>query len=237
MAGAVAVDRVLVSILLGLTAVTGVVDAVSFLALGLFTANMTGNVVLLGFAVAATPGLSVPRSATALAMFFAGGLAGGRIAACMRPGPLHRWTGLAFGLEAALLLTAMVLAAGHHSVRPVDSIHIYVIIGLAALAMGLRSVTVRQLGIAELSTVVLTLTIADLARGWAAGAARDPRWATRIASVATMFAGAALGALLARESLALPFAVAGGAAGTCAVASFLALRGRWAAETGPAPAR
>lgn len=233
MAGAVGVDRGLVSILLGLTAVTGVVDAVSFLALGLFTANMTGNVVLLGFAVAGVPGLSVPRSATALAMFFAGGFAGGRIAAWMRSGPLHRWTGLAFGLEAALLLTAMVLAAGHYSVRPVDSIHLYVIIGLTALAMGLRGVTVRQLGIAEVSTVVLTLTIADLARGWAAGAARDPRWATRIASVATMFAGAALGALLARESLVLPFAVSGIASGVCATAAFLALRGRPATPSGP----
>jgi uncharacterized membrane protein YoaK (UPF0700 family) len=38
--------------LLGLTVVTGVVDAVSFLGLGhIFTANMTGNVVFLGFAL------------------------------------------------------------------------------------------------------------------------------------------------------------------------------------------
>jgi uncharacterized membrane protein YoaK (UPF0700 family) len=36
-----------------MTAVTGVVDAVSFLALGhVFTANMTGNIVFLGFALA-----------------------------------------------------------------------------------------------------------------------------------------------------------------------------------------
>ena len=42
---------VLVSALLALTFVTGIVDAVSFLALGqVFTANMTGNVALLGFA-------------------------------------------------------------------------------------------------------------------------------------------------------------------------------------------
>ena len=52
--------------LLTLTGVTGVIDAVSFLGPGhVFTANMTGNVVLLGFAAAGTPGLS------------AGGAAGG----------------------------------------------------------------------------------------------------------------------------------------------------------------
>ena len=39
------------AILLAMTAVTGVVDAVSFLAMGhVFTANMTRNIVLLGFA-------------------------------------------------------------------------------------------------------------------------------------------------------------------------------------------
>ena len=48
------------AILLVMTAVTGVVDAVSFLAMGhVFTANMTGNIVLLGFASAGGAGLSV----------------------------------------------------------------------------------------------------------------------------------------------------------------------------------
>jgi hypothetical protein len=47
---------------------TGLVDAVSYIALGhVFTANITGNIVFLGFASADTPGLSVVRSLTALA--------------------------------------------------------------------------------------------------------------------------------------------------------------------------
>ena len=61
-----------------LTVVTGLVDAVSYLALGhVFVANMTGNVVFLGFAVAGAPGLSAPA---ALAAFLIGASAGGRIA-------------------------------------------------------------------------------------------------------------------------------------------------------------
>src|SRR5437868_15296221 len=46
--------------LLALTFTTGLVDAVSYLGLGrVFTANMTGNVVLLGFGVAGAGGLPV----------------------------------------------------------------------------------------------------------------------------------------------------------------------------------
>src|SRR2546430_13486697 len=68
--------------LLGMTVVTGLVDAVSFLSLGrVFTANMTGNVVILGFATAGVPGVSVARSLTALLAFIGGAAVGGRILA------------------------------------------------------------------------------------------------------------------------------------------------------------
>jgi uncharacterized membrane protein YoaK (UPF0700 family) len=47
-------------LLIVLTIVTGVVDALAYLRLGhVFVANMTGNVVFLGFAAAGAGGLSV----------------------------------------------------------------------------------------------------------------------------------------------------------------------------------
>ena len=56
-----------------LTGVTGIVDAVSILGLGrVFVANMTGNVVFIGFALAGAPGFSVTGSFSALAGFLAG---------------------------------------------------------------------------------------------------------------------------------------------------------------------
>src|SRR5262249_15723409 len=71
-------ERPLLVALLALTFVTGIVDAVSYLGLGhVFTANMTGNVVLLGFAVAGASGLSVPRSSLSLLGFLAGAVCGG----------------------------------------------------------------------------------------------------------------------------------------------------------------
>ena len=58
----------LVRALIGLTVVTGLVDAISFLGLGhIFTANMTGNVVFLGFAAAGSPGLRYRSAKTKIA--------------------------------------------------------------------------------------------------------------------------------------------------------------------------
>src|SRR3982074_697605 len=74
-------DRLLPALLIALTVGTGFVDAVSYLALGrVFTANMTGNVVFLGFAMVAVPGLSIGRSGVALGAFVIGATIGGRLA-------------------------------------------------------------------------------------------------------------------------------------------------------------
>src|SRR6266446_9075816 len=63
-------EKIAPYVLLGMTAVTGLVDAVSFLSLGsVFTANMTGNILILAFATARVSGLSVARSLTSLLSF------------------------------------------------------------------------------------------------------------------------------------------------------------------------
>src|SRR6266566_9076345 len=73
-------DGSLPPLLFVLTIVTGLVDAVSYLKLGhVFVANMTGNVVFLGFAVADAEDFSIPASLLAIAAFLAGALAGGRL--------------------------------------------------------------------------------------------------------------------------------------------------------------
>src|SRR3989442_12532301 len=98
--------------LLVLTAATGLIDAVSYLALGhVFTANMTGNVVFLAFAVAGAPGLSIPRSLVSLGAFLAGAVAGGRVAARLGRGPAPRWGATGVGAGALLLLCAALAAA------------------------------------------------------------------------------------------------------------------------------
>jgi hypothetical protein len=78
-------DGPLPPLLLTLTVVTGLVDATSYLRLGhVFVANMTGNVVFLGFGIAGAGGISVWASLTAIGSFLVGGVVGGRAGA--------RWT-------------------------------------------------------------------------------------------------------------------------------------------------
>src|SRR5579871_5979600 len=69
-------------LLIGMTLVTGLVDAFSYLVLGhVFVANMTGNVVFLGFALAGAPGFSITASLVAMAGFLVGAGFGGRLSA------------------------------------------------------------------------------------------------------------------------------------------------------------
>src|SRR5437764_14305530 len=89
--GALSVRHPLTRALLVMTGTTGLVDAVSYLGLGhVFTANMTGNVVFLGFAAAGVKGLSVTRSLLSLAAFVIGAVIGGRVAKAYGDGPRRR---------------------------------------------------------------------------------------------------------------------------------------------------
>ena len=205
-------------LLLALSAVTGLVDAASYLALGhVFTANMTGNVVLLGFAAAGASGLSVVRSGAALAAFVAGAWIGGRMSARLAAGPRHRWVGLAFGAESALLFAgtaAAQAASGDFAGQPRL---LFAVIGSTALAMGLRYSTVVKLGVPDVNATVLTGTIATLAAG------THPRAARGAASVAWMFVGAAAGTLLIAHSLVVVLGLAAAISGACAAVAFFGL--------------
>jgi uncharacterized membrane protein YoaK (UPF0700 family) len=181
-------------LLLVLTVVTGVVDAVSFLKLGhVFVANMTGNVVFLGFAVADATDFSIPTSLVAIAAFLAGALAGGRLA--VRVGR-HRGRHLAV---ATFIETVLVGAALVISTSPLDSngeIPRYVFIVLLALTMGIQNATARRLGVPSLTTTVLTLTLTGLAADSHFAGGTRSQTGRKLAAVAAMFVGAALGAIL-----------------------------------------
>jgi uncharacterized membrane protein YoaK (UPF0700 family) len=201
-------DRVLLALLYISTAVTGLIDAVSFLGLGhIFTANMTGNIVVLGFATAGKQSLSVPRSLSALAAFLVGALISGRIAASIRFEAIRKLAKVAFGIEALLLLSATLAAIGLNDAS-VNSSHLYAVILLTALAMGFRNAAVRKMAVPDLTTTVLTMTVTGLAADSSLAGGTNSRWQRRLSSALLMFLGAAAGALLVKHSLALPLAVA-----------------------------
>jgi uncharacterized membrane protein YoaK (UPF0700 family) len=73
-------DGLLPPLLVALTAVTGLVDAFSYLVLGhVFVANQTGNVVFFAFALAGVGGFSATASVAAIGCFAAGALVAGRL--------------------------------------------------------------------------------------------------------------------------------------------------------------
>ena len=196
--------------LMALTVVTGLVDAVSFLGLGhVFTANMTGNVVFLGFAVAGAPGLSIPRSLTSLVAFLLGAVIGGRLGVVMAPTARRRWLLTVAIAEAIMLFAAAIASVGFDIASATPGSRLYAVIILTAVAMGLRNATVRRLAIPDMTTTVLTLTLTGLAADSSLAGGNNPRIGRRIASVLLMFAGAAVGTLLLRQGLALPLVLSG----------------------------
>ncbi|MDR6973558.1 uncharacterized membrane protein YoaK (UPF0700 family) [Streptomyces sp. 3330] len=206
----------LVPVLLALTVVSGLIDAVSYLGLGhVFTANMTGNVVVLGFAAAGAPGFSVPHTATSLACFLVGAAVGGRTSRRLGAGSRRRWTRMTLAAEAALVAVSAAVAFAAPDHAPVT---VYSVIALTAFAMGLRNATVRKLGVADLTTTVLTMTLTGLASDSRAGGGAGTHSPRRTASVIAMVVGATLGAwLVLRYGIAVPLLVAAVVVGALAV--------------------
>lgn len=183
--------RLLLATLIVLTVISGLVDAVSYLGLGhVFTANMTGNVVLLGFAAAGASGFSAPACLTSLGAFLLGAAAAGRIA--RRLGSRRHLLAVAMTTEAVATGTAAAVAFAVTSVSVGWSR--FTIIAVLAFGMGVRNATIRRLAVPDLTTTVLTMTLTGLAAD-SALAGGDSRLASRrAAAVAAMLAGALAGA-------------------------------------------
>jgi len=202
-------DGPLPPLLLTLTLVTGLVDATSYLKLGhVFVANMTGNVVFLGFGIAGAGGISVWASLTALGSFLVGGVSGGRIGA--------RWSSdrgrhLAATTATELLLVAAALAVAVFSTHHIGTGNRYALIVLLAAAMGVQNATARKLAVPDLTTTVLTMTLTGVAADSALAGGHGSKLARRALSVAAMLLGAFIGGtLVLKVDNPAPLALAAG---------------------------
>jgi uncharacterized membrane protein YoaK (UPF0700 family) len=195
----------LIASLLALTVVSGLVDAVSYLGLGhVFTANMTGNVVVLGFAAAGAPGFSTTATLTSLGVFLAGAVLGGRVAG--RLAGRTRLLAVTVTAEAGGIAAAALVAflAGTAPGWPRLTV-----IAILALTMGTRNAAVRRLGVRDLTTTVLTQTLTGLASDSRLAGGAGPRQGLRAGAVVAMLGGAVAGALLLLHTgPALPLLVA-----------------------------
>jgi uncharacterized membrane protein YoaK (UPF0700 family) len=225
MANSPTTEKVIPYALLGMTVVTGLVDAVSFLSLGrVFTANMTGNIVILAFATAHVSGLSIARSLTALLAFLVGAVLGGRVVARARADAQIQFAVQAFLLEAAFLFAASICSIGYRGDLLEHSFQPFALIALTAFAMGTRNAAVRKLAIPDLTTTVLTLTITGIGADSSLANGNNPRLARRAASVAAMFLGAALGAVVIHYSISAALWLATAISAACSAALFRSVR-------------
>jgi uncharacterized membrane protein YoaK (UPF0700 family) len=205
-------------LLVCLTVVTGLVDAFSYLRLGhVFVANMTGNVVFLGFGLAGVGEISIVASLLAVVAFVLGATVGGRWAAGRA---VHRGNLLAAAtsVQAGVVLVASVIA----STAGVQSSAVRLtLIGLLALAMGGQNAVVRRLAVPDLTTTVLTLTVTGLVADTTAPSVRG----RRLISVLAMLVGALMGGVLLRwVALAAPLGLAAVLLVACATGAYLAAR-------------
>lgn len=194
--------------LLALTFTTGMVDAASVLGLHrVFTGNMTGNLLLAGFAAAGAFEVSIASSLIAVAGFFSGAVIGARLVSSKKR--------IRHGIAVELLLLIAALAVPPSSERAE--------LFLLAAALGLQSAVARRIAVPDLSTVVLTSTIVGIATDL--GTLRtDFALLRRGFALAAMVAGAIAGALLVRNGVRWPVGTA------ASVVAVVLVTGGWRAE-------
>jgi uncharacterized membrane protein YoaK (UPF0700 family) len=182
------------ALLLLMTLSTGIIDAVSILGLGrVFVANMTGNVVFTGLALAGAPGFSLAASLVALAGFLLGASAGGGLVR-RSSGARGRLLRSVTIFETVLMAAALVVAAVAGSGSRLTGTTADVVAALSAIAMGLQNTMARYLAVPDLTTSVLTMTLTGLAADLRSGITFTA--ARRIVAVVAMGAGAVIGGLL-----------------------------------------
>lgn len=189
-----------------LTFVTGLVDAVGFLGLDrVFVGNMTGNIVILGMAVAGADDLPVLGPAIALATFTIGAYIGGMVLRRRR----KEWSG---GVSLLLLTGALVLALlGVAYLLPdwaESDVLELIASSTTAAAMGMQAAVARSLAVADVTTVVVTSTLTSLASESLVAGGVKGVWNRRFAAIAIIFGGALVGALLLRFGVAVPLMLA-----------------------------
>ena len=180
-------------ILLALAFAAGCVDALSYLGLSrVFTANMTGNAVLLGLAIGQTQEMQVAHSSAAIVGFVLGVIVAAKLVGSPRERVVwSRGITLALCVEFAAL---GVFAFGWWLSLPRFAGGVLVgLIVLSGLAMGIQSAVARRLAVPGVSTTFITGTITALVAELTAvsGATGERRRMTLI--IGALVAGAVTG--------------------------------------------
>lgn len=193
--------RVMTGVAVVLTFASGASDVASFTRLGnVFTSVMTGNITLFGLSVARGSGSLAAHTTVAFAGYVAGVVVGTRILWRRSGGPVAKAPDGEWPPRMTLtLLTELTLLAGVligwelTGTRPSGTAQ-FVILAVAACAMGIQSASVNQMGLGNVSTTFLTGTLTGLVSAIARpGSSPDGR---RTGVLGGLVAGALLAGVL-----------------------------------------
>jgi uncharacterized membrane protein YoaK (UPF0700 family) len=181
-------------LMLALTFSTGIADAVGYLGLDkVFTANMTGNVVILGMAIAGADDLPVVGPLVALFAFMLGAAIGGRVLRPVKVGWTTHSTVL-FSIVGVVMIGLTIALFVNDGPPPPP--YEYIFTAFFAVVMGVQAATARHIAVKDVTTVVVTSTITGLAADSRLAGGSGQPWFRRAGAILLICAGAAVGALL-----------------------------------------
>jgi uncharacterized membrane protein YoaK (UPF0700 family) len=201
------------ALLVVLTFSTGMVDAISYLALDkVFPANMTGNVVILGMGLAGGHGVPTVGPLVALGAYVVGAAIAGHTFRNLPAG----WQASTTVLFAGVGVGVLVAAVAARLLGEPTGWRLYSVVAALGLAMGVQAATARHLSVKDLTTNVITSSLTGLVADHFQDGRDRVVWARRLASVVALGSGAVAGALVLRAgldaALLAPGAIALGAA-------------------------
>lgn len=185
-----------------LTFVTGVLDAVGYLGLDrIFTGNMTGNIVILGMGLAPEDDLPVAGPIIALV----GYVVGAAVVGGMLRGRERAWSGR---ITATFVVSALILFAAATALLVFDikgrSFYGIMVAATIATLMGAQAAAARFLAVPDMTTVVVTSTITAYASETLHSLGKGIFTHRRLWAVLFIGIGAFVGALLMKVHLCVP---------------------------------
>lgn len=201
------IDGYRLPLMIALTFSTGITDAVGYLGLDrVFTANMTGNVVILAMALVGGSGLPVMGPFLALIGFLVGAAIGGRLLRHV-PGGWPTRTTLVLTMV-GITLTGLGLWEMWHGAVLTGSVQL-IMTGLLSGAMGLQAAGARHVAVKDVTTVVVTSTLTGLAADSIFGNAKGSHPSRRGGAVLSLMCGAFVGAFLLKAQAGTGLILAG----------------------------
>ncbi len=141
----------------------GCVDAIVYIMAHVFTANMTGNAVLLGISVGRDLSIATVRSLVALVTFTAGVVLGSILVGEKVHG--IPWKGVRIAVLVETIVLALFAALFFAPFPQKDERVVEALIVLSGFAMGMQSATVKRLNLPGIATTYITGTMTSLISG------------------------------------------------------------------------